>query len=98
MIAYIDGYNLYYGMIVTRLHSSRWLDLVALGCSLLKPQQHLVATRYFTTRVRGNSKKARRQAQRQGVFIDALLALGEIEIDYGHFLTEPICCHKCGNS
>jgi len=93
VIAYIDGYNLYHGMIEARLHSSRWLDLETLGHSLVKSHQHLKLTRYFTTRVSGNPAKA----QRQGVFIDALLSRGGIEIDYGHFLSKPISCHRCGN-
>ena len=94
VITYIDGYNLYHGMMQARLGSSRWLDLSAMGRSLLKPHQQLVLTRYFTTRVRGNPGKARRQ----GTFIDALLARGGIEIDFGHFLSKPISCNSCGNT
>ena len=60
---------------------------------MLFRSQHLVTTRYFTTRVRGHQERA----HRQGIFIDALLARGGIEIDYGHFLSKPISCHKCGN-
>ncbi len=49
MITYIDGFNLYYGLMEAGLRSSRWLDLARLGKSLLKPHQHLILTRYFTT-------------------------------------------------
>ncbi len=93
VIAYVDGYNLYHGMIEARLRLARWLDLTALGRSLIRPHQRLVKTRYFTTRVRGNPDKA----DRQRIYIDALLARGEIEIDFGHFLSKPVFCNKCGN-
>ena len=93
VIVYIDGFNLYHGMIAAGLRSSRWLDLTALGRSLLKPRQRLVKTRYFTTRVRGNTDKA----DRQRTYIDALLARGEIEIDFGHFLSKWVSCNRCGD-
>ena len=92
-IAYIDGYNLYHGICDARLHSSRWLDLRALSQSLLKPQQHLDLVRYFTTMVRNNPSKAKRQS----TFIEALRACGGIEIDFGHFLSKTMHCPKCGN-
>jgi len=93
VITYIDGFNLYHGLLQARLHSARWLDLHALGRSLLKPSQQLELTRYFTARVRGNPDKARRQR----TFIDALNARGGIEIDFGHFLSSRISCRRCGN-
>ncbi len=63
VITYIDGYNLYHGLLAAGLRSSRWLDLPELGRSLLEPDQQLVLTRYFTTRVKGNPDKADRQAR-----------------------------------
>lgn len=94
VITYIDGYNLYHGMLDARLRSSRWLDLPMLGRSLLKPDQDLMLTRYFTTRVRGNPGKTGRQS----AFIDALVARGDIEIDFGHFLSKPVTCRSCGST
>ena len=94
MITYIDGYNLYHGLLEAGLGSSRWLDLPKLGRSLLKPGQQLVLTRYFTTRVKGDPAKARRQAR----YIDALTTRGGIEIDFGHFLSKRVTCHSCGHS
>ena len=92
VITYIDGYNLYYGLLDAGLRSSRWLDLPMLGRSLLRSNQELLLTRYFTTRVRGNPRKV----ERQGQFIDALLARGDIEIDFGYFLSKPVTCRTCG--
>ena len=94
VITYIDGYNLYYGLLDAGLRSSRWLDLPMLGRSLLRSNQELLLTRYFTTRVRGNPRKVERQAQ----FIDALLARGDIEIDFGYFLSKPVTCRPAGLS
>lgn len=93
VITYIDGFNLYHGLRDAGLRSSRWLDLCALSESILKPDQSLELVRYFTTRVRNNQRKTERQA----VLIDALLARGGIEIDYGHFLSKPRNCHSCNH-
>ena len=45
VITYIDGYNLYHGLLDARLHNSRWLDLAQLGRSLLTSDQQLALTR-----------------------------------------------------
>lgn len=92
-IVYIDGFNLYHGLMEAGLQTSRWLDLVALSGSLLLPDQSLAGTRYFTTRVRGNPKKT----ARQGLFLDALMERGEIEIAYGHFLAKEMSCRNCSS-
>jgi uncharacterized LabA/DUF88 family protein len=93
-IAYIDGYNLYHGLRDSRLTTSRWLDLVALSESLLKPDQHLKAVRYFTTRVRNDPATAARQS----TYLDALKARGGVEIIYGHFLSKSVKCFSCQNT
>ena len=92
VIGYIDGYNLYFGMLAARLRTSRWLDLRALCRSLLEPQQQLVLVRYFTSRVKNNLLKN----ARQGTYLDALTARGGVNIDYGHFLSRPAHCRSCG--
>ena len=94
MIVYIDGYNLYHGLIDAKLRTSRWLDLVALSRNLLEPQQDLHLVRYFTTRVRNNPAKL----LRQNTFIDALTARGSIELDFGHFLSKQMTCNSCKKS
>ena len=91
LIAYIDGFNLHYGLREARLHSSRWLDLHGMCTSLLKPSQRLELVRYFTTRIRGDTNAAKNQAK----FIDALSARGGIEIDFGHFLRKSTNCPQC---
>lgn len=91
VIAYIDGFNLYYGLREGRLLTSRWLDLKALCASLIRGDQHLELVRYFTTRVRNNPSATHRQA----LYIDALATRGGIEIDYGHFLSRKTSCRAC---
>ncbi|MDE0268433.1 MAG: NYN domain-containing protein [Acidimicrobiaceae bacterium] len=91
LIAYIDGFNLYYGLREARLHKYRWLDLHGMCMSLLKPHQQLELVRYFTSRVRGNPDTTNRQS----LFVDALIAHGGIEIDFGHFLSNLTRCHNC---
>ncbi len=92
VIAYIDGYNFYKGLLDAGLLTSRWLDLHGTCKSLLRPNQELVIVRYFTTRVRRNPEKTKRQA----AYIDALLASGGIEIDYGVFTTRGLeFCKQC---
>ena len=95
VIAYIDGFNLYHGLMQARLGSSRWLDLRSLSQSLLKPSQRLELVRYFTTRVRDQPDTEKRQS----IYIDALKARGGIEIDYGFFLKKKdTSCHRCGHT
>ena len=91
VIAYIDGYNFYYGLRDARLRSSRWLDFSAMCRALLKDGQQLDLVRYFTTRVRNNAAAAKRQS----TFIDALIARGGIEIDFGHFISKNRQCKSC---
>lgn len=90
--AYIDGFNLYHGMLDARLHNARWLDLRAMCATLPRPHQRLCLVRYFTARIRDHPKAADDQA----VFIDALQARGGVEIEFGHFLTTSVECRKCG--
>ena len=92
VFAYIDGFNFYHGMLDARLHNSRWLDLRALCTALLRSRQQLYLVRYFTSRVRYDPLGAKNQA----VFIDALLARGGVEIEFGHFLATSVECRKCG--
>ena len=46
--AYVDGFNLYFGLKEAALKRLYWLDVQALATRLLKPGQAIVATHYFT--------------------------------------------------
>ena len=93
VIAYLDWFNLYHGLMDAKMGSSRWLDLVAMSQSLLEPNQRLVLLRYFTTRIRNRPDKE----ERQSTYIDALEARGGLEIDYGFYLSKRGKCRRCGN-
>ena len=50
-IAYIDGYNLYYGLLKGEAHI-KWLDLRALVSAMFKEEHELLAVKFFTAHVR----------------------------------------------
>ncbi|MBO0803809.1 MAG: NYN domain-containing protein [Nocardiopsaceae bacterium] len=89
--AYIDGFNLYFGI---RQHGRRylWLDLEALMSSLLRPNQHLVAVRYFTARVRDDPPAE----SRQQAYLNALAARSSmLDIREGRFQRKANSCRSC---
>lgn len=93
VIAYIDGFNLYFGLRAAGWKRFYWLNLQTLVRNLLKPDQELVFTKYFTSRVSYPPDKERRQS----TFLEALETLNEFRIHYGHYQTNPQRCRKCGN-
>jgi uncharacterized LabA/DUF88 family protein len=92
--AYIDGYNLYYGLRQKKWHWANWLNLQAMVHNLLKPDQSLVSTKYFTTIIKSPLDRNRRQS----TYLEALATLSEFHIFYGHFLSQEVVCHACGRS
>ncbi|MDI6768163.1 MAG: hypothetical protein QMD04_00635 [Anaerolineales bacterium] len=62
VIAYIDGYNLYYGLRHKQWKWFYWLNVQLLAQHLMKPGQELVGTKYFTTIVNYPEGRHRRQA------------------------------------
>jgi len=62
VIAYIDGYNLYYGLRTKKWKWFYWLNVQSMSQHLLKPHQTLVSTKYFTTIVKHPPDKQKRQA------------------------------------
>ena len=86
VIAYIDGYNLYYGLRTKRWKWFYWLNIQSMVQSLLKPHQTLVGTKYFTTVVKHPADKRRRQA----VFLEALRTLNDFQIFYGAVIGQSV--------
>jgi uncharacterized LabA/DUF88 family protein len=93
VIAYVDGFNLYFGLRSKGWKRFYWLNIQALVSQFLKPTQKLIETKYFTTVVKQPEGKRRRQA----VFLDALQTLNDFHIYYGQFLSETIVCRQCGH-
>ncbi len=95
LIVYIDGFNLYFGLMDSGMRNRLWLDLVALSRELAD-ERHLVETRYYTARVRRPDDSRERQA----VFLDALEARypDQLTIVHGFVQYEPWQCGGCGKS
>ncbi|MGD0519740.1 MAG: NYN domain-containing protein [Terracidiphilus sp.] len=93
VITYIDGFNLYFGLREQGWRKYMWLDLPALSRSLLRADQTLLLTKYFTSRVSGNPGKE----QRQSAWLDAIGTLPDLSIYWGKFQTDRKECKKCHN-
>lgn len=94
-IVYIDGFNLYYGIRQKFGRRLLWLDLNTLCRKLLKPEQELVAVKYFTARVAGTPYDSTKP-KRQMTFLEALQTLPNLSIIYGHYLAKTVKCRNCG--
>jgi uncharacterized LabA/DUF88 family protein len=94
VVAYVDGYNLYYGLREKGWKRFYWLNIQSMVQNLLKTNQVLGSTKYFTTVVKRPPDKHKRQA----VFLEALRTLSDFEIFYGHWLSNPVTCRKCGHT
>lgn len=93
VITYIDGFNLYFGLKTAYGRKYHWLDLEKLSQSLLKPEQELVAVKYFTSRVHGYPSKIKRQE----TYLEALGTSPFCHIYFGQFLVNDHTCPECGN-
>jgi hypothetical protein len=90
---YIDGFNLYFGLKSSGWQRYLWLNVQVLATNLLKPDQVLAYTKYFTARVSSPPDKVRRQ----GTYIDALQTLSAFSIFYGRYQLNPFTCRTCGH-
>jgi uncharacterized LabA/DUF88 family protein len=94
VIAYIDGYNLYYGLRDRGWKRFYWLDLQKLAEQYLRSDEELSETKYFTTIVKKPDDKRRRQQ----VYLEALQTIPKLSMFYGHFLSDTITCRNCGHT
>lgn len=92
VIVYVDGFNLYFGMLEAGYGHCKWLDVKRLIENLIKPDQSLQAVKYFTSRVSNNPDKQKRQT----TYIEALESTG-VQITYGRYQVNDVECHRCGN-
>ena len=104
VIAYVDGFNLYFGMREANLGQYLWRDVHKLAKRLLGPQQVLGVTKYFTARISGAKKndsgayaiKKNAKRKRQTTYLDALAAVPEIVTFEGNYFDKEIACNNCG--
>lgn len=92
VIAYIDSFNLYFGIVEAGFDYCKWLDLKQLVQNLLKQTQELIEVKYFTSRVSHNPDKQKRQS----LYIDALESIG-VKIIYGNYQDGNVKCVRCGH-
>ena len=83
---YVDGFNLFYGAV--KGTSYKWLDLNRL-CELLLPHHDIQTIKYFTAKVSDRPSNPG-QHKRQLVYLRALRTLPNVEIIFGHFLTNKV--------
>nr|DAV82124.1 MAG TPA: hypothetical protein [Caudoviricetes sp.] len=87
VIAYIDGFNLFYSSL--KGTKNKWLDLWSLCSSFLKDDQELVEVKYFSARVIAfNNDNSR--VDNQTVYLSALRTNPKIKIELGFFSVKPV--------
>jgi hypothetical protein len=83
-IVYIDGFNLYYGLL--RRTDHRWLNLQTLFEDLL-PAYDVIKIRYFTARIKKGANPSDPTApDRQKAYLNALRSLPKVEVIEGSFM------------
>jgi len=92
IIAYIDGFNLYFGLRAKGFDDYRWLNPYKLVLNMLKESQELISVKYFTSRVSNNQEKQKRQ----NIYLDAIDST-KTEIYYGHYQRNIAECLSCNN-
>ncbi|MBN8717526.1 NYN domain-containing protein [Thermomonas sp.] len=87
-IAYVDGFNLYYGAL--KGTKAKWLDLQALAIALAPKPLVVRKIRYFTAKVKPAPRSPSAHMDQQA-YLDALRAhCPLIEIHYGDFLRHKV--------
>ena len=102
-MAYIDGFNLYYGLRDSGFRRYFWLDVHALSKRLIRKDQTLIGCKYFTARIGGSrptdgeeyASKRDAKRSRQTMYLDALKVLREVTIFHGQFIESKKECLKC---
>jgi hypothetical protein len=95
VIAYVDGFNLYHGLHDKYRRRYLWLDLECL-VQRLRPNDHIVAVRYFTALVRDEPTAL----AHQHTYLDALSAHsgGLVQVVLGRYQSKSMNCRQCGNA
>jgi hypothetical protein len=70
-----------------------WLNVQGLASKLLKPDQTLAHTKYFTARVSSPADRVKRQSS----YLDTLQTLSDFSILYGRYQLNPFRCRHCGH-
>jgi uncharacterized LabA/DUF88 family protein len=92
VIVYIDGFNFYYGLKSPKWRKYYWIDIVRLFESFLRPNQELIAVKYFSARPTDIGK-----SKRQDAFFQANNENPKFKLILGKYLKKKIECFKCHN-
>jgi len=93
VIVYIDGFNFYYGLKNDpKWKRFYWLDIVSLFEKFMKPNQELIAVKYFSARPTDDDKNSRQYA-----FFQANKENPKFNLILGKYLCKDITCFRCGN-
>lgn len=95
IIAYVDGFNLFFGLKSKGWKQFYWLDVHRASLALLRPGQQLFEVKYFTSRV-SSAHGDPAQARRQAIYLEALATLPSVSLYFGHYLSKAVRCHACG--
>ena len=82
IVVYVDGSNLYYGLLRKTVY--RWLDLAAFANKLVGAGYEIVAIKYFASRVIDKTIDHHR-SQRQDKYFDALVNFCGVQIIEGKY-------------
>lgn len=93
--AYVDGFNLYYGLREEGWRRYYWLNLRKMISSLMMANQTLIGIKYFTSLVSPTPWDPDKN-RRQVAYLDALQTLQDLHVIYGHYLHNKQTCRKCG--
>ena len=92
VMAYIDGFSLYFGLRDMGWRGYYWLNVKSLCEKFAKlPHRRLVGVKYFTSRIKGDQSKI----ARQDAFIQALKTVSGIEVLWGKYGIRSYECHSC---
>ncbi len=93
LIAYVDGFNLYFGTLRAN-PQWKWLNLPAF-LEILRPDEELVAVRYFTAIV-DESKHVSEVRDRQKVYLQALRTDKRVTVTTGEYqMRDADCRAQC---
>ncbi len=92
VVVYVDGFNLYFGLMEGGYSNYKWFDLNKLAHNILRINQKIIEIKYFTSRVSNDPDKQKRQA----TYIEALESVN-IKIYYGNYQSDRTRCRQCGN-
>jgi len=91
-IVYVDGFNFYYGLREPKWKKYYWLDMVSFFEKFMKPNQELIAVKYFSARPTDLAKSAN-----QNAFFQANQKNPKFKLVLGKYLKKQITCFKYGN-